>query len=170
VQRDRERLEHRPRGVIQIRRQHVALIGADGNVLRKCAIGGWPGARAAEHDGRAAEVAAPRLAVIADPARAGRIRGDPRADRQVLHSVADRGDLRREFVAEHERAGRHKRAAAPVLEIVQVGAADAGAANAQQHHPRLQFGRGPGLDFDRLGRFQYGGAHGGGMVHSFKAR
>ena len=48
----------------------------------------------------------------------------------MIHAIANRGNLRGEFVAQNERTRGYKRAARTVLEVMQVRTANAGAADA----------------------------------------
>jgi hypothetical protein len=142
VERHCERLEHRAGAVVQAGRERVALVGTHDHELRERAVGRRRRAGAAQHDRAAAQVPSTALAVVADSAGPRRVRRDPVAHREAIDTVAQGGDLRRELMPEDEGAGGHEGAAAAVLEVMEVGSADARAAHAQPHHAGPRHGNG----------------------------
>ena len=162
VQGHGERLDQRADPVVQGVRQGVALVGPDGEELGEGAVRGRLRARAAQHDGAAAEVPPAAAAVGAAVAGPRRVDRDAGAHGQARRVVGHRRDHRRQLVAQDERPGGDEGGAVAVPEVVQVGAAHADPAHAQQRHPREKLGPGKGLDADVSSAVQDGGGHGGG--------
>ena len=124
----------------------MTLIGADGEEFSKSAIGRRRGAGAAQHNGFPAEVDLPAFAVGTKAAGARRVYRHPLTGFHRVHVFGNRGHFGREFMAENERAVGNKGGVVAVLVVVQVCAANADTAGAQQHHARLQFRLAPRLD------------------------
>ncbi len=86
------------------------------------------------------------LTVAADAARQAGADGDAFADREARDGAADFLDHARHFMAQHHGLLHANGAEAALLEVVQVGAADAAKAHANAQLPGKHFRRGHVFD------------------------
>jgi len=136
---DRKGLHHRGQFVVDFSGYREALFGADEQVFAESPVGGRLGAGAAQHPHAVAEVSPAAPTIIALATLEGRIYHHSLTDGRLGHAVRHGGDFAGDFMAEDERLGHGEAAAAAFLEVMHIRAADAGAADAQQHLPRSQF-------------------------------
>src|SRR3984957_1765710 len=112
----------------------MTLIGTDGDELGQCAIRGWSGAGAPEHDGLAAEIDLAAFAVGAKAAGTGWVYGYALAHFDGIYTRRNRGHFSRKLVAENEGPIGDKGGVASVFVVMQISAANTHAAGTQQHH------------------------------------
>ena len=118
--------------------QRHRAVGGEADQRREAAVGGE-----ADRAAQAAEVVAAGDAGLADPAAPAGVGGDPVADRDLGHALADGGHDRGELVPQRHRRflpGQRVRPAGADREglavLADVGAADAAEADLGLDHPR----------------------------------
>ena len=99
-------------------------------------------------------------AIGASVARAARVDRDALADGERRHARAQRMHDARHLMPEHHRLFEADDAETAVIVIMQIGAADAAGADADQHFARLGYGHWHRVDAQIFGGVKDGGAGG----------
>ena len=169
VARHRQRFQQRAAGVAQGIAEPVAVGGRHRLQFAQRAVGRRIAGRAAEVAHLRAQVAAPAPAPGAAQTRLRGIDRHPIAGPQALHRAPGRHHLAGNFVAEHERAGRHERPHPAVAVVVDVAAADPDPLDAQYHFVGGRRRIGPPLAAQVAPAVQYPGEHDAATLYRRRA-